>query len=64
MTEIMELVGAEQRILFGRVFVDVETKLGLITCFLAVLELIRLHKLLVFQQNVFGDIYLERVNTV
>lgn len=59
MNDILELVGRERRISFRTVFADVDTKIGLITCFLAVLELVRLHKLLVFQQTVFGDIYIE-----
>ena len=58
MTEIMDLVSNEGKILFQKVFSEVKTKLGLITCFLAVLELIRLHKINASQTAIFGEIIL------
>lgn len=60
MEEIMELVTKEGRISFKRIFIGVTSKLGLITCFLAVLELIRLHRMVAFQAGIFEDIYLEQ----
>ena len=58
MTEILDLITAEGRIFFKTVFNDVKTKIGLITCFLAVLELIKLHKISAFQEMLFGEISL------
>jgi segregation and condensation protein A len=58
MTEILDLMANEGRIFFKTVFSDVKTRIGLITCFLAVLELIRLHKIMVLQEVVFGEITL------
>jgi segregation and condensation protein A len=58
MTEILDLITAEGRIFFKIVFNDVRTKIGLITCFLAVLELVRLHKVIVLQDALFGEITL------
>ncbi|HBF39343.1 MAG TPA: segregation/condensation protein A [Firmicutes bacterium] len=58
MTEILDLMAMEGRIFFKKVFDDVISKIGLITCFLAVLELMRLHKIIVFQEAVFGEITL------
>lgn len=56
MTEIMDLVTKEGEVLFKKVFFEVKTKLGLITCFLAVLELIRLRKIAASQATIFGEI--------
>jgi len=58
MTEIMDLVSKEGTLLFQRVFAEVKTKLGLITCFLAVLELVRIQKITALQSTLFGDIVL------
>lgn len=58
MTEIMDLVSSEGKILFQKVFSEVKSKLGLITCFLAVLELIRLRKISASQISLFGEIIL------
>jgi segregation and condensation protein A len=58
MTEILDLMANEGRVLFKTVFKDVNSKIGMITCFLAVLELIRLHKIMVFQEVLFGEITL------
>lgn len=58
MTEIMDLISKEGQIFFQKVFSEVKTKLGLITCFLAVLELIRLHKISASQISLFGEIIL------
>ncbi len=58
MTQIMDLVSEKGEMLFQKVFSEVKTKLGLITCFMAVLELIRLHKIFAKQTLLFGDIIL------
>lgn len=58
MTEIMDLISEEGQIFFQKVFSEVKTKLGLITCFLAVLELIRLRKISASQISLFGEIIL------
>lgn len=58
MTEIMDLISKEGQIFFQKVFSEVKTKLGLITCFLAVLELIRLRKISASQISLFGEIIL------
>lgn len=56
MTEIMDLVSKEGEVLFQKVFFEVKTKIGLITCFLAVLELVRLRKIIASQSVTFGEI--------
>lgn len=56
MTEIMDLVSTNGEVFFRKVFFEVKTKLGLITCFLAVLELIRLRKISASQSIIFGEI--------
>ena len=56
MTEIMDLVNTNREVLFKKVFFEVKTKLGLITCFLAVLELIRLRKIAASQSIIFDEI--------
>lgn len=56
MTEIMDLVSKEGEVFFKKVFFEVKTKIGLITCFLAVLELIRLRKITASQSVIFGEI--------
>jgi segregation and condensation protein A len=58
MTELLDLIAEQGSIFFKKVFSDVHTKMGLITCFLAVLELIRLHKIMVSQETIFGEILL------
>jgi segregation and condensation protein A len=58
MTEIMDRIARERRISFKDIFVDVATKTGLITCFLAVLELLRLRKLTAYQEEIFSNIML------
>lgn len=61
MTEIYDLLVQEQKIFFKTVFQNLKTKVALITCFLAVLELIRLHKITAFQDAIFGEITLSLV---
>ena len=56
MTEIMDLLSKEGKLFFKKVFFEVKTKLGLIICFLAVLELIRLRKISASQSLIFGEI--------
>lgn len=58
MTEIYDLLIQEKKILFQAVFQNLKTKIALITCFLAVLELMRLHKISVIQDCIFGEITL------
>lgn len=58
MTEIMDLVSKDGKMLFQKVFAEVKTRLGLVTCFLAALELIRLRKITASQISLFGDIIL------
>jgi segregation and condensation protein A len=58
MTEILDLITSEGRVLFKKVFSGVKTKVGLIVCFLAVLELIRLNKITAVQEVAFGEIEL------
>lgn len=58
MTEIFDLIALERKVLFKAVFLNLKTKIALITCFLAVLELIRLHKISACQDDVFGEITL------
>ncbi len=60
MTEIINLIQAEGRVFFTKVFHNVQTKLGLITCFLAILELIKLRQVVAFQDALFGEIVLSK----
>lgn len=64
MTEISDLITAQEKIYFKQVFEEVKTKIGLITCFLAVLELIRLRKIIAFQELFFGEIVLSLAEKV
>lgn len=65
MTEILDLLEAEGKPVFFKViFSDVKTKTGIITCFLAILELIRLRKIGAFQETIFGEIKLEKVCSI
>ena len=61
MTEIMDLLEVGESVFFKTIFGEVKTRRGIITCFLAILELIRLHKINVFQEAIFGEIKLEKV---
>jgi segregation and condensation protein A len=58
MTELLDRLKAEKQLSFREIFNDVTTKVGLITCFLAVLELLRLRKLAACQNGVFANIIL------
>jgi segregation and condensation protein A len=58
MTELMDRIIVEKQLSFREVFKDVTTKAGLITCFLAVLELLRLRKLTTCQAGIFANIIL------
>ncbi len=58
MAEIMELVTQEKHLFFCKVFSMLQTKIDLITCFLAILELIKLKKILAYQDSIFGEIML------
>jgi len=65
MNEIVDLVTQEKRLFFRKAFGEIQTKIELITCFLAVLELIRLGKIIAYQDSIFGEIMLtlqEEVN--
>jgi segregation and condensation protein A len=59
MTELMDRLYVARQLSFREVFGDVTTKIGLVTCFLAVLELLRLRKLTACQTGIFGDIVLK-----
>jgi segregation and condensation protein A len=58
MTEIFDLLTQEKKVFFKTVFKNLKTKIALITCFLAVLELMRLHKISAYQDDIFGEITL------
>ena len=58
MDEILVIIQSEGQVFFKKVFAEIRSKIGLITCFLAVLELIRLKRVVVFQEVLFGDIML------
>lgn len=58
MTEIFDLLTQEKNVFFKTVFKNLKTKIALITCFLAVLELMRLHKISAYQDDIFGEITL------
>jgi segregation and condensation protein A len=58
MTELLDRLKAEKQLSFREIFKDVTTKVGLITCFLAVLELLRLRKLTACQNGIFTNIIL------
>jgi segregation and condensation protein A len=58
MTEILDLLTQDKTVFFKSVFQNLKTKIALITCFLAVLELIRLHKISAMQDQIFGEITL------
>ncbi|MCL6591235.1 MAG: segregation/condensation protein A [Firmicutes bacterium] len=63
MAELLDLIAGQGSIYFSRVFSGVHTKAGLITCFLAVLELIRLRKIMACQETVFGEIVLTGIQS-
>jgi segregation and condensation protein A len=58
MTELMDRLTKARQLSFWEVFGDVTTKVGLITCFLAILELLRLRRVTVCQTGIFGNIIL------
>lgn len=58
MTQLLDRITVEQSISFRKIFDDVTTKISLITCFLAVLELLRLRRISAYQDGIFGDIIL------
>lgn len=64
MDYIYNLSLSEKHISFKNIFKDVSTKVGLITCFLAMLELVRARKIIVFQELAFGDIFFARAPQV
>lgn len=58
MTEIIDLLVLKKQVSFKKIFKEIDSRIGLITCFLAVLELIRLRKMLAVQTAAFEDIIL------
>lgn len=58
MVQLLDRMMTVRKLTFQEVFSDVTTKAGLITGFLAVLELLRLRKLIAYQEKVFGPIIL------
>lgn len=64
MTEILDRLHEQGQVNFQTVFSEVKSKIAIITCFLAVLELIRLHKISVFQDGTFGTITLSLTEKV
>lgn len=57
MEYIDNLAASGKYVSFKSLFEDVASRLGVITCFLAVLELVRIHRIVVFQESLFGEIY-------
>jgi segregation and condensation protein A len=56
MEELLAMVGAGQSLEFRELFATEETKAGMILTFLALLELIRLKQIKVYQRGLFGPI--------
>jgi segregation and condensation protein A len=56
MEELLALIGVGQSLEFLELFASQETKAGMIVTFLALLELIRLKHVKVYQRGLFGPI--------
>ncbi len=60
MDEIMQRLSRKPQLYFSTLFSGLTTKKSMITCFLAILELIRMHRIRVRQDRLFGDIEIIR----
>ncbi|NLZ44581.1 MAG: segregation/condensation protein A [Clostridia bacterium] len=60
MEEIMQKLSQKPQLYFSALFSGLATKRALVTCFLALLELIRLQRIRVRQDRVFGEIEIIR----
>lgn len=58
--ELVEVLKSEQRVRFSRIFKDTKNKLEAITIFLALLELVRLKEVSLYQNELFDDIDIEK----
>lgn len=56
MEKIISLLKGREWILLGEIFADERRKLGVITCFMAMLELIKLKKIMARQDSAMGEI--------
>lgn len=63
MKNIMEQLESREPLVFQEFFRKAETRIQAIVIFLSILELVRAKKILVYQAQMFGDIYLRRRNT-
>jgi segregation and condensation protein A len=60
MEEILERLSRKPQIYFSILFSGLPTKKSMVTCFLAILELIRMQRIRVRQDRLFGDIEITR----
>lgn len=60
MDQIMDMLSGRDELSFNRFFSDLASKREVIVTFLAILELIRIQRLIAYQATMFGDIILRR----
>jgi len=60
MDQIMTLLSEREELSFNRIFSELASKREVIVTFLAILELIRIHRLIAYQTTMFGDIILRK----
>ncbi len=60
MDQIMTLLSEREELSFNRIFSELASKREVIVTFLAILELIRIHRLIAYQATMFGDIILRK----
>lgn len=63
MTRILDMVGSSKTLRFEELFDPEEGRLGLVVCFMAILELSRDSMLVVVQDEAFAPIHLKRIDT-
>ncbi|MBN1257955.1 MAG: segregation/condensation protein A [Planctomycetes bacterium] len=61
---IIGQLSGSKRVLFSKVFKQATTRYELVVYFIAMLELIRMRRVLAFQKDDFGEIYLEKAPEV
>ncbi|AAK80020.1 segregation and condensation protein A [Clostridium acetobutylicum] len=64
MDEISEIIKSNKEIYFSNIINKCSNKIEVVVTFLALLELIKLKDIKVYQSNNFKDIYIERVSAV
>lgn len=62
LADIVEMLKVQDELVFAKIFANIRSRIHLIATFLAVLELIKIKEVIVFQKEQFGEIIVRKIS--